>query len=90
VKQGLASSFDVKATDTGEKGAHGWHVDTGRVGGGRGPAAPGARWRVMTRPPRRVSVRAHELTGAHGHRPLKGIVPTITSTPLYQTEQEVF
>jgi hypothetical protein len=44
----------------------------------------------MTGPPRRVRVRAHELTGTHGQGPLKGIVPTITSTPLYQTEQEVF
>jgi hypothetical protein len=35
VKWGLASPFDVKATDKGEQGVHGWHVDARRVGGER-------------------------------------------------------
>jgi hypothetical protein len=31
----LTSSFDVKAINMGKQGAHGWHVDAGRVGGTR-------------------------------------------------------
>jgi hypothetical protein len=45
-------------------------MDIGRVGGGRWPAALGARWRAVTEPRRRGHVHARKLTGTHimGHR----------------------